>query len=451
MTIDDVQVTLSAQSDEPLFRGTLNIDLDSATSVTVIHEDGAAHTCQIAADTPPVVQTAVFANGYPGSQTELKINDQFDLTVVSDIAIVAIELDNYGAFQADSFSVSSGTNHTVTGDIANRGTTVQNLGAKVRVQKSTGSWSEWFLTTSAGSTDGTHTVKLNNLFPSVSISTKAYPASQEALKDSETATVANTVSNYSTISYTSGNGDLAISNSTTYETSKTVTRNGGSYNISSNNFTITATRTPNAAVTAASTVVYIANVLPTIGLSLPYSRLRSGGNDGTSAQNYTLTLSSNQRLISAPTLNLNEGTFTNSFSGGPTSWTRTLQVHDDDIPGTYSFSSLSATSLSNMEQTAINSGSSYTIGGFISRAIALAAFTAETTMDVAISTYTKTTLSWSFKPSLTTRAALNSSPPIVDNWCAVAVDANPTTIRILDTSAVQSSSQESTLTIEEAV
>jgi len=449
--IDSVQVPLTAQSDEPLFRGTLNIDLAGATSITVIHEDGASHTCQITADTPPVVQTAVFTGGYPGTQTELKVNDYFDLNVVSDIAIVTIEVDNFGAFQADTFGVASGLNHTITGTIANRGTSVQNLGARVRVQKSTGSWSAWFLTTSAGSTDGTHTVKLNNLFPSVNIGTITYPVTQSALKDSETATVANTVSNQSTISYTSGNGDLLISNSTAYEPSKTVTRNGGNYNISANNFTITATRTPNNAVTAVSTVVFIANVLPVINLSLPYSRLRSGGNDGTSAQNYTVTLNSNQRLISAPTLNAGGGTLTNSFTGGPSTWTRNIQIDDDDTKGSFSFSSLSAMNLSNMEQTVINSGASYTLGGFVSRSIALAAFIAEANMNVAVDTYSKTTLSWSFKPSLTIRAALNSTPPIVDNWCVVATDTNPTTIRILDTSAVAASSQESTITIEEAV
>ena len=451
VTIDAVVVPLALQSDQPLFRGTLDVDLDSATELTVLHEDGAAHTCMITADSPPVIQSAVFTGSYPGSQTELKLNDTFQLNVVSDIAVTAVEVDNFGTFQADTFAKSSATNQTITGDIANRGTTVQDLGAKVRVQKSTGSWSDWFFTTSGGSTDGVHTLKLNNLYPSVAINSITYPATQEALKNSEEATVSNTVSNQNTILYSSGNGDLTIASTGVYETSKIVNRNGGSYNIATNNFMITATRTANDAVTVASDCVFIANVLPTIGLSVPYSRLRSGGNDGTSAQNYTVTLSSNQRIITAPTLTAGGGTLTTSFSGGPTSWTRNLQVDDDDTKGAFSFSSLSAKNLSNMEQTSINSGASFTLGGFVSRDIALAAFENEATMNVEATTYSKVTLSWSFKTSVTTRAALDSSPPIVDNWCLEAVDANPATIRILDTSATGSSSQESTITIEEAV
>jgi hypothetical protein len=71
-------------------------------------------------------------------------------------------------------------------------------------------------------------------------------------------------------------------------------------------------------------------------------------------------------------------------------------------------------------------------------------------MNVQAATYSKVSLTWSFKSSVTTRAALNSSPPITDQWCLVALETNPTTIRLLDM-AYESSSQASTITIQESI
>lgn len=452
---EGIEVPLTEQADSPLFKGSVAytlVDEQEFQTYTVEHEDGAWHTMTVERDIPPVITNAYFTGGYPGTQTELKENDTFDLFVDVDKDVVAVQIDNYGAFKAGSFSVTEGQTHTVTGTIADGGTTTQNLGARVRVQKSSGSWSDWYLTENDGAVDGTNLVALNNTYPSITFGTVTYPGSQLALKNAEEATVQNTVTNFNEITYDSPNSQLTIDNTTTYETNKNVTRLAGDYNTSTNNFRIVATRTANDATTTNQRVVAIANVLPTITINGINNRLRSGGNDGTSAQDYTITIASTQHLLQAPTLNAPEGTWQGTgFTGAGGTWNRDLRVHDNDDKGTYTLNSLSAVNLSNMEQTTISGNADYTLGGFVSRNITLEAFANEAVMNVAATNYNNVSLSWSGKSSVTNREPVGTDvpPPIPDAWCLVTLNTNPTTIRILDTAATDSVSQASTITIQE--
>ena len=357
--------------------------------------------------------------------------------------------------QASTTSVSAGTSHNLTNRlIADRGNTTQALGAKVRVQKANGSYSDWFLTTSQGSTDGQYTLKLNNTYPSISIGSITYPASQQALKNNEQATVSNTVSNFDTISYTSPNSDLIITSSSTYQTNKTVTRSAGNYNINTNNFRITATRNANNAVTIdSSTVVKIANTSPTLTVSTNSGqRLRTGGNDGTSTPSYTVVITATQELLSAPTLSAPSGGGTiGSFAGSGTTWTATLSnINDNLTKGTYTWGAISATNLAGKVVTTISTGTTYIIGGFLSRIVSLAAFANEVNINTSVSDFSKMTLSWEIK-SLPNRRAIGTLPPDADSWTINSVGVNPTTVIILDTAATQSSSAATNVTVEETV
>ena len=104
--------------------------------------------------------------------------------------------------------------------------------------------------------------------------------------------MAITSSNLDSIIYDSPNGDLSIASPTVDAATKTVTRIAGSYNISTNNFRGIATRNANAATTTTQGIVKIANVSASITVATPAARLRSGGNNGTSIQNHTITLTS---------------------------------------------------------------------------------------------------------------------------------------------------------------
>jgi len=448
--INSLPVIMVAQLDKPLFVGTINFDLSNATELTVIHEDGAQHTTYITQDTPPLILTAYFVGGYPGSQTELKENDVFDFHVESDVPIIAIQLDNFEAYKSGTFPVSSGTIHTITGIIANRGTTTLSQRGRVRVQKSTGGWSNWF-TTSIG-VNGTGHVMLNNRYPTINFGVINYPPNQLALKNNETVNV-NHVVNYADSSiYSSPNSELLITNPNTYEVVKTVQRISGGYNIATNNLTITANRVANNATTVGSTVVWIANDSQVISINSP-TRLRSGGNDGTISPNHVITINSNQRLISAPSLVAPIGTWQGggfSWTAAATSFTRELQIHDNLTKGIYGWGVLSTTNLAGRVVTTISGNNDYVLGGFLSRDIPLTAFLSEAIMNVQATDYSKVTLSWTFEPLLINRELLNSVPIITNGWALVALNTNPTTIRILD-AKTSASTQESMITIQEGI
>lgn len=460
VTVNGNNVTWSTSpSKEPTaYYGEYTLTMNSG-DITVRHEDGNSMTITVSSDTVPTIDYAHFVNGYPGSQTELKENDNFDIRVRSDINFVSIEVEDSGACKSQIVSSLDTNDYTFTGIIADRGTSTQDMPARVRVEKSTGTWSDWVYTNDDGSTDGTHTVKLNNLYPSVESmnqSSITYPGSQEAIKDNESVTIHSTCSDYDTISYSSPTGELSIPNTSTYvEDKANVQRISGDYNITTDNYQITATRSANDATTTEGLCVYIAHVDPEITMSHS-SYLRSGGNDGTSSQEHTITLNSNQKLISAPTVDdppANEGTWIGSWvdSGDSLSFTRTLQVHDDDVKGSYSWGTLSATNLANKEVTSYTGSSTYTLRGFVSRDISLDAFANEASMNVEAVTYANVVMTWNVKSLPYKRDVGTTDTPDAGAWCLHTLNTNPTTIRILDTAATDSQSQESTITIEETV
>ena len=465
ITINGDPVTISAEGDKPLFSGTYNIQYDFAdASITVLHEDGAHWSTIVDADEPAEILSAVFIGGYPGSQTELKAGDTFDVSIMTDVPITGVILEDYGAFVANTFVVS-GTNVRITGTIANRGTTVQDLGFSIKVVKSTGSTSASYLSENYGSTDGTYLVKLNNLYPSVAWGTITYPGTQLAIKSPESATAVNTASNYDTISYSSPNGQLTITNPTTYESPKTVTYLSGTYNVSTQNLRVTATRAANNASSIANTVISIANSPATLTVTNPAPRLRSGGNDGTAAVNHTITIGSNQRLLSAPDLTKDTGgtwvetEFT--WSPNATSFTRSLQVHDDDAKATYDWKAITATNLAGIVTTTWSGATTYTLGGFVVRTVNLDPFAWQGNINVAVSDYTKLSSSglvsnddlvWTVK-TLTSRSTFNdTSRPQAEVWSASGtLLAQPTTINILDKPATDSASVPSSFTIQEGI
>jgi len=462
VTINDVSVSLSEGVNQPLWDGTYNIEYNFGdASITVVHEDGAHWSTIVEADTPAVISSADFINGYPGSQTELKAGDTFDVSIMTDVSISSVIVDNFGAATGGTYPVN-GNNVGITITIADRGTSTQALGLRLRVVKPTGSTSANYLTSSQGSVDGKDLVNLNNTYPGISFTSIDYPATQSAIKATEDASVNHTVTNFNTINYTSPGGQLTIANNTSYEASKKATYLSGTYNISSNNFTISANRAANDADSTNSTVVWIAATAPTLSVVNPASRLRSGGNDGTAAQSHLITINASQRLLSAPTLVKDTGgTWLGigfSWSAGATSFTRSLQVTDAMAKGTYNWGAISGTGLAGLVQI-VNSGTStYVLGGFVTRNIAVDAFGWQSNINVEVSDYTKLSTSGSGQSltwtggALTTRSTIgDGTRPQAQTWSASATFANPTTINILDKSATDAKSEESYFDIQEGI
>lgn len=390
--VNGVAVTIAAKPDAPLFEGTISLTAPEDGILHATHEDGAEWTTKLELDAAPVITSATFKSNYPVGQTELKADDVMSVGFVVDSPVVAYEIENSGALKANSGNIASVTSMTLSGlKVADRGNTTTPYGFRIRVKKATGAWSAWYSSTVAGSVDLTNTVKLNNLYPTVTFGSVTYPAGQTALKNTEAATVNHVVTNFDVISYNST--ELTIANPSVYAAAKGVTRLAGSYNISTDNFMVTAKRNANGASTVKGAVVSIADGSPVISVTTPAARLRSGGNQGTTAQQHVITVTSTQALSVAPTMNAPEGTWSDAAftpNAARTVWTRRLQVHDNNIKGTYTWNSLVVKSLSGRDVTAINTGATYVLGGFVFRTLSVPAFpNREATIGTAVSDTSK--------------------------------------------------------------
>lgn len=452
--VDGNSATLTRDSGEGFYDGYVPITISGDGNISAVLKtpdgaNGATDTISITTDLPPELLTLSFTGGYPGSQTELKDGDTFNITGTTDVSANAIEIDAYGASDSTQLlTFATGTSFTVTVTIGDRGTSTQALPIRARARNVAGAFGSQAYTNGndpGNTVDGQDRVNLNNLYPSVNIGSVTYPASQQALKNSEQATVVNTISSYDTVVYDSPNGDLSITSTTIFQNPKTVTRIAGSYNISTNNFRITANRAANDATTIDQDVVNIANVAATISVTEPAARLRSGGNDGTSIQNHTITITGNQLLLDAYVdADSGGGTFTGSWSGSApdATWTRVLQVHDDDTKGTYTWQNPYATNMAGIATTAITGNDEYVLGGFVQRSLTFAAFSQTTTMNVEVITYTKLQagiFTATNQPALR-NAVQGDTSDISNTYTVTALASNPTTVFWNDLSAANSNS-----------
>lgn len=440
VVVNGVTATLTNAADGGHYSGNVNVTISgSAIPLSLTLPNGApgafSDSIAVTVNTPPVITSLSFTGSYPGAQTELKAGDTFQVSGTTDKPATSVQVSNFEAGISQTISFASTTSFSVTITIADRGTTAQAQHARMAAGDSTGAY--------GATSDTSNTVILNNLYPTLTFGTITYPASQGGLKNSETATVAVTTANLDSIIFDSPNGDLSVTAPTTIGSPKAVTRIAGSYNVSTNNFRGVATRNANAAVTTTQGVVNIANVAAVITVATPAARLRSGGNDGTTLQSHTITLTSDQQLFVAPTLNAGaSGTFTGAWAGGPTVYTRTFQVHDNDVKGTYSWAGLSATNLAGIVTSSITTGASYVLGGFVARNLTFAAFSQTTSMGVAVTTYSKLTatiFTATNQPALLNATQGNHSS-IANTYTVDSIGTNPTTVYWNDAAAASSNS-----------
>ncbi len=436
--VNGVAATLTISADGGHYSGSVAATIATGdVPVVVLMPNGSIGTFDSVAvtfDTPPEILTFVFSGGYPGAQTELKAGDTFTVTGTTNKAAVGLQFSDFEAGAVSTVTFASTTSFTATITIADRGTTAQALHGRAKARDATGAYGSTF--------DTTNTVILNNLYPTLTFGSITYPATQFALKDSETATVAVTTANLDSILFSSPNGDLSVTAPTVIGSPKTVTRIAGSYNIATTNFRGIATRAANAASTTTNGVVFIANVAPTLTATLPAARLRSGGNDGTAIQSHTITLTSSQQLQAAPSMSAGaSGTFSGSWSGGPLTYTRTLAVADVDAKGTFTWTSVLGTGLAGLTTTAaINPD--YILGGFVSRSLTFSAFSQTTALNVAVTDYSKLTagIFTATNQAALRNASQGNTSDIVNTYTVVDMDTNPTNIFWNDVAAASSNS-----------
>ena len=214
----------------------------------------------------------------------------------------------------------------------------------------------------------------NGTIPVISINSITYPASQQAIKSSESTSISNNVTNFDSITYSSPNSQLSISNTSTYEQNKNADYLAGDYNVEGdggvNNLKISATKSSNGATTESFKIVNIANSPLTLSINNLAASLSSSPN-GVSDQFY---MSSSQLMLSNPTLSTNSNQINpsslnqNSSGTGKNSNSYTITVSDLDTKGTFSWQA-SAVNLAGIETTSIAVNPTYKLEGFSSRTI----------------------------------------------------------------------------------
>lgn len=251
------------------YTGYVVLDSTDITSNKIIATlNSNIYTIAFSIVTPPSISSITFGN-LPVGQTELKEGDIIDVTIVTDKDINTIEIEDTGAFQYQNISVTNGKTSIISGIIANRGSTLQNLKASIRVKSTEGSWS--------GITESIATLPLNNIKPIITLDSKTFSSGFSALKNSETCVVKVIASNYDTLTSSAIGTDLSVGVMSGLNC--TVTRINGIYNDSMANLRITGTRNANGATNYLDVCVEIANVSPNLTNSSVIPKIRTGEND----------------------------------------------------------------------------------------------------------------------------------------------------------------------------
>lgn len=395
----DIIATLSEDAnDKRAYTATAAlVGITADTMVYASSSTNATASAQIIrATVGPAIDTLVIG-ALPGTQTEVKSGDVLPVTgrapntatyaeIVSGGASGSLSVLTLGA--ADSYSPGF---KTLTGTFTvGGGTGIQSVQARAR--NALGTFGTNFTSS--------NNVTLNQTYPVIGSRTITYPATQTGLKGTESATITSTITNVDTILYSGTN--LTVGAPTTYAVSKTVTRTGGTYSYGTSNYTITATKTSNGAVTVASSAVTIADAAPSASITISGSPARLFSS--AAGTNYTITVTANQQLQSAPSLTPSSGTFLGSWTGSGTTWTRVLQILDTDLKGAQTFSALAATGLAGVVGSTITSGAAYNVGGFVTRTITFPAFARYAPIGTSVQIISKTAASYTGSVSLVRQA-----------------------------------------------
>jgi len=459
--------------DRRLFSGSIDFTLTCAAGeyedLVIYSSTGQSTTVRVnRAGAGPAITSIVFGS-YPGVQTDLKHNDTVGVTVTveNDVSSVWIEAD-----KASKTLVNLSLGAVDGGGVGYRLATGTVTVSSTASDSPVDAQAENILGTK-GDVFTSSNLDIDQVYPTITFNSITYPVTQSALKNSETADVNVSVTNWTsgvdTITYSTPLSQLSVPATTTYAQTKTVTRIAGDYNVSSNNYGISATKVNNAATTATAYNVKIAHVAAQLTVSEPASRLRTRGTGytnvgltvaATSAE-HTITIGSNQTLSAVPTLAdpaAGKGTWKNgSFSGSGTSFTNVIVLPDNSTRGTHNWGAISGTNLAGLTTSAITGSQDYVIGGFYPRYYELTLGQNEISGATEATTYSKVTMDWQFidgsgqVKALSRASVINTSPPVTGEYTIDAIDTNPTTFSIIDTAATQSMTQNTSVLVAEGV
>jgi len=387
VTVDNIECTNLEQfpEDRRLFFGSVTVNVTETRTVALGSSTGSTGSVLIErAAGGPTILSVNFVGGYPGSQTEVKEGDSFEIEVHFDPAgsvPSVIRLITYGACLGAVYDIASTEldwldthKATITGIIQATGSTAVLLGCRVSSNNAFGTASNTIDSDVSGSVDGFNVVLCNDLIPTFDDNSTTYPAGQNAFKGNESGVQNTTVHNYTSVVYSSPTGEFNVPNGGVYEQEKPIEcTSPGSYNDASTNFRIVAQRAQNDTQSTFNKNIEVADIAPVITVTQPQSRLRSS----VAGRNYTITASSNQNLSSTPALSIGitvSGTWQGSgWSGGLKVKTRDILIEDSGSKGTGDWFFDGAVPTNRAGIPASITGQE-NVGGFLERVLTIAAW-----------------------------------------------------------------------------
>ena len=468
-------VYLGTTSHARRFAATVQIPLSAGMNAIPFSLEDYSSGITIRKVGPGPTITNVSFGSYPGIQSELKTGDTVNMTVTFDTTDVVylelVALDGTYATTAQTYAVTP-TGYSVTASIVigSTNTTLRSLPVRMRARNAHGTYGAYV--DSSG-------LPVNNQVPSFSGFSVDYPSAQTAFKNDESGQVSLTVSGQGenpSYSYSSPGGHFDVFASSLYTVIKPVVLlNPGVYNVDGDggvaNYRLSVHRRENNTTAVFEGVVDVADTPAVLTVSEPFTRLRSGGSQSTSPQQYTITITSNQMMGAAPSMleTPGAGTLVGTWSWGATAkeFTNTLQVQDTDTKGVFSWNSISATNKAGIPTTAITGNATYELGGYVLRALPFTPLARTTAIGTRVSDASKVTGSESFRGTVSLSAIpdgtvlnpdINSGENVFNRFTLVSLSALNTVnnrgdaIFYLDRIAVvQNVSGTSTFTTQEIV
>lgn len=384
------------------FSGNVSITMTGDGTIAITTSDLASYSIPFTQLVGPEIMTVNYAQHpdhtggsmyCPYDQTQVSADDQVKLSGTVEVEATEIWVKAEGACVGEGLQ---GPFTDIVGTIfncwpVNVGNASGNQKVTVYAKNASGAQGDDMQTM--------NTVACDQTYPAFGSPAIQYPTNQYALKGTEDAEVTLACTNWvssDTAAYSdNGTGELEISNVqngaedlTTYQAAKWAERKAGSYrdDTDSDNYKLTVTRSGrNGRSASATTVVWIANVAPSLTVSITGSPVRLRSKTGT-VKTYNVTLSSPHYLISTPAdpqLERDAG------DDGPTlpelsgsapdkTWTATITIEEDDTKNTgsdvYSWSQVSAYGPAGLQTTTIGTNPDYTVGGFEQRDIEFSQF-----------------------------------------------------------------------------
>lgn len=349
-----------------LFAGYVDIVMPATGDVTAVLTGGKTTTVRLTIATEgPIVQSATIGQ-LPGSQTEVKSGD-----VVAITGVIANEAETMRVL--DSGAASSGA-ITSYGAANSAGQGFKTFTGTFVVANRTGAQNVRVAGTNLLGTEGAvvatgNTVVLNQTAPTIGAITVNYPGGKGALTNGDAAQVSSTITNADAVNYVfaATGQDVTIADANTYAVTKTVTLNSGTYNVA-NNYTITARKASNGAVSTRQGSIRIANEAPTATVTVLNNpaRLRSSA----AGTQYTLRVQANQLLSADPAITLSAGEFNSAWTFASGVYSRNFIVRDTDPRGDL----VASGTISNIGLVGNNAAATFQIGGLVERTITFAAF-----------------------------------------------------------------------------